>query len=170
MANESRVMRPGTGTLAPKQSERFSDHGTWLGLIAWSVMLCVVIGHTLIGSNNRNVTVVYRAASEAFVRGDMLYPSEGIMGFLYLPGFAMMYLPFDWMGARIGDAVWKAAGSSLVTYAAWSQCQDVDHGLRIRVLSLALGLSIPLMAGPTRPGSTWRGSSMVQIPVVSVSP
>jgi hypothetical protein len=143
-------MRAGTGTSAPKQSEQFSDPATWLGFIAWSVMLWIVIGYTLIGSNHHNVTAIYRAASEAIVRGGVLYPNDGIngfMGFLYFPGFAVMYLPFDRMGARIGDAVWKVAGCALVTYAAWSQCQDVTHGLRIRVLSLALGISIPLLAG-----------------------
>ena len=150
MANESRVMRLGSGTLAPKHSEQFIDRRTWLGLIAWSVMLSAVVGYSLIGSNYHNLTSVYRAASEAFGRGDPLYPSEGttgFAGFLYLPGFAVMYLPFDWIGPRIGEAVWKTTGLALVTYAAWSQCRDVDHDLRTRVLSLALGISIPLVAG-----------------------
>src|SRR5258708_40288496 len=90
----------GTG-MAPKQSIQIIDYETWFGFIAWGVMLIVVIGYTLIGPNDRSLVSVYRAASEAFVRGDVLYPSSegttGFHGFLYLPGFAVMYWPFDWM-------------------------------------------------------------------------
>lgn len=41
------------------------------------------------------------------MRGDSLYPdvSGPIAGFLYLPGFAVAFMPFDWLGPWIGDAV-----------------------------------------------------------------
>lgn len=83
------------------------------------------------------------------MRGDSLYPdvSGPIAGFLYLPGFAVAFMPFDWLGPWIGDAVWKATGLVLLTYAAWSSCREMHRDIRVRVLSVAFALSIPLLAG-----------------------
>ncbi|MEI8154451.1 MAG: glycosyltransferase family 87 protein [Hyphomicrobiales bacterium] len=64
-----------------------------------------------------------------------------------MPGFAVLYLPFEWLGQDIGDAVWQATGLALLTYAAWSSCRDMDRDLRVRVLSIAFTISLPLVAG-----------------------
>src|SRR4051812_42627072 len=111
-------------------------------------MFCVVLLHTFFSSSSRNVTQIYRAATRSFLNGETLYPlTEPVMGFLYLPGFATLYAPFEWMGPRLGDAAWKATGLGLLTYAAWSNCRDIVHERRLRVFALALVISIPLVAG-----------------------
>ncbi len=140
-----------TSKRATGRSGRLLERVTWIGLVAWGVTLAAAIGYTLFSSNNQNVTVIYRMASEAFWQAALFYPASDagphLMGFLYLPGFAVLYLPFEWMGARLGDAAWKAAGWALVTYAAWSQCSGLERSLRLRVLSIAFALAIPLIAG-----------------------
>jgi hypothetical protein len=111
-------------------------------------MFCVVLLHTFFVSSSKNVTPGYRAATRSFLSGETLYPlTEPVMGFLYLPGFATLYVPFEWMGPWLGDAAWKATGLGLLTYAAWSNCRDIDRELRLRVFSLALVISMPLVAG-----------------------
>jgi hypothetical protein len=111
-------------------------------------MFGLVLLHTFFVSSWKNVTPGYRAATKSFLSGETLYPlTEPVMGFLYLPGFATLYIPFEWMGPWLGDAVWKATGLALLTYAAWSNCRDIDRELRLRVFSLALVICIPLVAG-----------------------
>jgi glycosyl transferase family 87 len=124
------------------------DWRTWPGFVAWAAMFLIVVGNTLAGSTP-SITPAYRIASESFMRGDSLYPdvSGPIAGFLYLPGFAVAFMPFDWLGPWIGDAVWKATGLALLTYAAWSSCREMHRDIRVRVLSVAFALSIPLLAG-----------------------
>src|SRR5260221_11659683 len=114
--------------MAIHDSPRRSDQRTCFGLIAWAATLCVVVAHTLFVSSSGNITSVYRAAAESLMRGEPLYPdlSGPIAGFLYLPGFAAIYIPFDLMGPRLGDAVWKVTGAALLTYVAWSSCRGMD--------------------------------------------
>lgn len=138
-----------------RQLQQLIDYRTYLGFIACGVMLCAVIGQTLINPEAHTVTGVYRLAAETFLRAGKLYPSGSqVDGFLYLPGFAVLYLPFDLVGARIGDVLWKATGLALLTYAAWSNCRELDRALRVHVLSLALLISIPLLSGSVLNGQT----------------
>lgn len=135
--------------MAIRDTLRRSDHLTRLGLIAGAATFCVVIVQTLFFPSIKDVTPAYRGGAEGFLQGIGLYPDPNVTinGFLYLPGFAVLYIPFDVLGARLGDALWKVAGAALLTYAAWSNCRDMNPEFRLRTLSLAILISIPVVAG-----------------------
>jgi hypothetical protein len=141
-----------------ESSRRAFDRWTWPGLVAWAAMFCIVLLHTLLVSSLKDSTPGYREATRTFLGGETLYDlTPPVLGFVYLPGFATLYIPFEWMGAGLGDAAWKATGVALLTYAAWSNCRDIDREIRLGVFSLALVISIPLVAGfcKVRPTFTW---------------
>lgn len=132
-----------------RQPHWLSKHITRTGLIAWAAMFVAIAIHALFVASAKNVTPVYRAAAEHFLRGEPLYPdiAASINGFLYLPGFAVLYIPFDLLGPWVGDAAFKVTGAALTTWAAWSTCRDMERDLRLRVVALAFLISIPVFAG-----------------------
>ena len=129
--------------------ERWLNNCSWQELLAWFATTSFVLDLAFMTTSHRNVTSVYRAASESLLRGDTPYPpaAESIMGFLYLPGFAVAFSPFALLPPWFGDAIWKTTGLMLLVYAAWSNCRDLDHKLRIRVVLLAFALAAPLVVG-----------------------
>lgn len=150
-AHYNRLEEVATKGQAESNTRGRFDPRTWIGLVGWAAMFCIVIVRTLMGSSH-SVTAIYVLAGKDFLQGKQIYPDLGvigpIMGYLYLPGFTFLYMPFGWMGPQIGDAIWKAVGLVLLTYAAWSTCRYVaNRHLRIQMFSFALAISIPLVAG-----------------------
>ena len=145
----------------PALLQRFC-RSEYCGLIAWSAMISGIVLFTMIAPNSRTVTVAYRFATDAFLRQGPIYPAgDGAVvdGFLYLPGFVALFLPFDLAGSRIGDSLWKACGALLLVYAAWRNCREIDgQAVRRNVVSLAL-----LLAVPTASASVLNGQSNIHL-------
>ncbi|CAN5837732.1 hypothetical protein BH11PLA1_BH11PLA1_18730 [soil metagenome] len=65
-----------------------------------------------------SVTDNYRLAAHAWTHGEQMY-FPGARGWLYPPQGAMVFVPFEVLPMRIGEAAWRAASIGLMAWGAW---------------------------------------------------
>ena len=77
--------------------------------------------------NSRDVTGVYREASQAWWAHQGLYKGPG---FHYLPHFAILYSPFEMMPRFVEELLWRWACVGLMIFAWWKLASLADPSRR----------------------------------------
>jgi Glycosyltransferase family 87 len=103
-------------------------------------------------TQSRAVVPVYRRSVDTFFAHQPLYNVEQSMGFLYAPGFAVLYTPFWKLGPVFGDFSWRLLGFAVLTAAAVKQVRKIDGPNTIWLLSYGLFLALPMALGAMRNG------------------
>ncbi|MDR3568573.1 MAG: glycosyltransferase family 87 protein [Syntrophobacteraceae bacterium] len=95
-----------------------------LGVLSWlapMVVISLLVAHD---PQRRTVTPLYHAAAAAWGAGKDLYQGPG--GMNYLPQFAVIFYPFHWLPAPLGDILWRWLEAALLASGVWSLCQDLS--------------------------------------------
>jgi len=87
------------------------------GVILMIGMVIIISGMVAYDPSSRSVSAGYMKVALKFWNGDPLYNPSNFSGFLYLPSFAVAYLPFTAFGLPIGDLLWRAVTLGLLFYA-----------------------------------------------------
>lgn len=118
-------------------------------------MVIAIAVMVIIDPTKRSVSVGYMHAALRFWASEPLYNPEASTGFLYLPTFAVAYLPLTMFGLTIGDLLWRAMSLALLVFAMLRVIQRL--GPKSKELELfGLGLLIGLVgaAGAVRNGQS----------------
>jgi hypothetical protein len=153
------ALRPGRTAERMRMSSRAQKDQPWwiwaydrTGLTLWFTLLAVVCVLVILSPDTRSVVPNYRFASHSFMDGSSPYRTDALAGFLYVPAFAVIYMPFAALGSSAGDALWRILGFLLLTFAAWRQMDEIPVRNRVRYFSIACLLALPLTAGAVRNG------------------
>jgi len=91
-------MLGGMSELALTRQDRAQIVVAWVGWAVLAIVVSVLVYADLVG---RSVTPNYRDAAQAFMDSAPMY-NPGAQGWLYLPGSAVLYVPFTlgpvWVG------------------------------------------------------------------------
>lgn len=82
------------------------------------VVLALAAGPRL-SARSQSVTEHYRNASKAWVDGRPVYGEGREHGFLYLPTFAVLYVPFAQLPQPLGATLWRAVNLALLGLGLW---------------------------------------------------
>jgi hypothetical protein len=119
------------------ESERWRH---W-SVLLWGGVFCtltVILWMTY--PNGRDVTGVYREASQAWWAHQDLYKGPG---FHYLPQFAILYSPFQAMPRFVEELLWRWVSVGLIIFAWWKLVTLADPS---RKLVIFFGSSVVAMA------------------------
>ena len=82
----------------------------------------------IVDPGRRSVSIGYMKNALRFWQGEQLYNPEASSGFLYLPAFAVGYLPLASFGLTIGDLAWRAASIGLLFFALLRVVRQLQPG------------------------------------------
>ena len=88
----------------------------WSALLWGGVFCTLTMILWMTYPNGRDVTGVYREASQAWWAHQGLYKGSG---FHYLPHFAILYSPFEVMPRFVEELLWRWASVGLMIFAWW---------------------------------------------------
>ncbi len=110
-------------THPPSSIEARSGLGTKrlaiFGIVLWCAIFAVVVVLVIIDPAHRSVVMNYSAAAENFSNGAPLYNLNASTGFIYLPGFAVAYIPMQRLGLPLGELVWRIISIFLLAFSVW---------------------------------------------------
>lgn len=134
-----------TPSLPRRQSllQRLADRTTRLEQSAWTAWLVLFLVVTVIAVLHpyRSDSHVYRDGALHWWQAAMVY-GPGIHGFLYLPSAAVLYTPFAYGPAWLGDVLWRTVNTLLFTLGAARLASLA--GNRRQTLALMLLLAVPV--------------------------
>jgi hypothetical protein len=123
----------------------------WAGLGAWLVFLVAIVVLVILHPHQHTVVQPYRDGAFASLAGVDMY-GPGIHGFLYLPSFAVIFLPFAWLGSPLGDLVWRAVGLAVLAAGVVRLARLLGGGQARLVLGVALLAGLPASASAVQNG------------------
>jgi len=131
------------------------DVAAWLGVVLAIAALGAIAVMIVVNPSDRTVTGVYAAAATHFFRGENIYTPEASDGFLYLPLFAMIYFPFNGLGAAVGNLLWRAVGVVLLGFALRRTVRRLNSGRDTsQLMGMTLLFAICGAAGAVRNGQS----------------
>ena len=126
-----------------------------LGVILSIGLVVIVAGMVIADPIHRSVSAGYLEAAIRFRQGEPLYNPEASSGFLYLPAFAVAYLPLSVLGFTLGDLVWRAATLALLAFAMLRVVRRLEpKNEQLEILGLALLIALVGAAGAVRNGQS----------------
>lgn len=126
-----------------------------LGVILSLGMVVIIAVMVIVDPTHRSVSAGYIEAAIRFWQGEPLYNPEASRGFLYLPAFAVAYLPLSVLGLTLGDLVWRAATLSLLAVAMLRVVGRLEpKNEKLEILGLALLIALVGAAGAVRNGQS----------------
>jgi hypothetical protein len=113
----------------------------------WAIFACVIAAIVAKAPDYRTVTPNYRDACRNWFDGRPIY-SEGVHGFLYFPHAAILFAPFAYLPAPMGDVLWRlvSIGSLALTIRRLAALQTVASGSKLAgraTFALMSWLAIP---------------------------
>lgn len=130
-----------------------------LGLISLGLVFGGMCLYLLLNPNRTGVVPNYRFASQHWWMLKSMYPG-GTHGYLYLPQFAVLFSPIDWIQPPVlGEMVWRAFGFGLLGWALWKlaqllEVQDVGIGANARAYFYLVFLAVPASLASINNGQT----------------
>jgi alpha-1,2-mannosyltransferase len=112
--------QPSTPRISPKSAK--ADVPLRWAIFLWALVLLFIEAGVVFHLSKRSVTPVYHTGVERWLAGQSLYftgspnLSEGLH---YFPQFVFLFLPFHFLPAPAGDAVWRLVSTSLLALALW---------------------------------------------------
>lgn len=89
----------------------------WAALALWLLAFLVIAGDVVRRPASHTTTPTYRLASTNWWAGIDPYSNNMNSGFFYFPQAAILYTPFTWGPALLGDLLWRAAVFALFAWA-----------------------------------------------------
>lgn len=89
----------------------------WASLALWLLAFLVIAGDVIRRPVSHTTTPTYRLASTNWWAGIDPYSNNMNSGFFYFPQAAILYTPFTWGPALLGDLLWRAVVFALLAYA-----------------------------------------------------
>ena len=125
------------------------------GVILMIGMVIIISGMVAYDPSSRSVSAGYMKVALKFWNGEPLYDPTVFSGFLYLPSFAVAYLPFTAFGLPIGDLLWRAVTLGLLFYALMRVVRRLEPRHKIfEILGLAFLISLVGSAAAVRIGQS----------------
>jgi len=119
-----------------------SSAGRWLLLaLLWLTPALVISIQVARNPRGRTVTDLYHDAAQHWWHHQPLY--KGVSGMNYLPHFAGLFTPYDWLGDAAGDVAWRLTAMAGLAVGLWLFCGTIQRGERTKT-----GLAVTLMALP----------------------
>jgi hypothetical protein len=89
----------------------------WAAWGLWLLAFLVIAGDVVRHPQSHTTTPTYRLAVSQWWAGQDPYSLRNHDGFLYLPQAAMLFTPFTWGPAPVGDILWRLVVFGLFAYA-----------------------------------------------------
>lgn len=130
--------------------------------IVWVLPLVVISVGIFRRPGQRSLDPIYRWAVDTWLAHGSLYTDE--QGFIYLPTFIPIYLPFAELPVPWGEILWRTLAAAGIAHALWSLMALVDRPRSARgflVLSVAC---LPVSLGALQMGqaNAWIAMSLFQ--------
>jgi alpha-1,2-mannosyltransferase len=126
-----------------------------LGVILSAGMLIAITVMVMLDPRKRSVSAGYMDAALRFWAGEPLYNPEASAGFLYLPVFALAYLPLTAFGLTLGDLIWRSATVGLLAFAILRMSRRLAaRSEALELFGLALIIGLVGAAGAVRNGQS----------------
>lgn len=133
-----------------------------LSAIAWSAPLIVISIGLFRRPGQRSLDPIYRWATETWSARSPLYTDAE--GFIYLPTFVPIYLPFAWLPVPIGEILWRAVAAAGIAHGLWSMMALAVRPRSARGFLLLSIACLPVSLGALQMGqaNAWIAMSLVQ--------
>lgn len=132
-----------------------------LAAVAWIAPL-VVISISVWRRPARSLDPLYRAALDAFARGETMYTGHG--GFNYLPTFVPLYRPFASLPMPLGEILWRWLAAAVILHALWQLMRLQVRPASARGLLLLSIAALPVSLGALQMGqaNVWIAAALFQ--------
>lgn len=118
---------PGTRVVDSLSWRWFVEPASVLGgWLAWIVISVVAATAAFIRHGSHSVTTNYMSAAESWLHGQPMY-APGKDGFLYLPHFGILYVPFWLLPTGIGEALFRLCSLALLASGCWNISRIVSR-------------------------------------------
>lgn len=133
-----------------------------LTAIVWCVPLVVISIGIFRRPGQRSLDPIYRWAVDTWLARGSLYTDE--QGFIYLPTFIPIYLPFATLPVPWGEILWRTLATAGIAHALWSLMALVDRPRSARGLLLLSIACLPVSLGALQMGqaNAWIAMSLFQ--------
>jgi hypothetical protein len=133
-----------------------------LSAVAWTVPLIVISIGLLRRPGQRSLDPIYRWATETWaVRGPLYTDAEG---FIYLPTFVPIYVPFAWLPTPLGEILWRAVAVAGIAHGLWSMMALAARPRSARGFLLLSIACLPVSLGALQMGqaNAWIAMALIQ--------
>ncbi len=113
-----------------------------LAWLIWVVPLIVFAVMVITRPGSRTVVPLYQEAVQNWWHRLPLY--HGPTGMNYLPHFAVLFGPFEWVGRALGEILWRSAAAAGLAAGLWFFCGKKNSPNRGKNFFLVSVLTLPL--------------------------
>jgi alpha-1,2-mannosyltransferase len=121
-----------------------------LAVLIWLVPALVISVLVAYNPLRHTVTPVYHQTCADWWAGRGIYTGTG--GIHYLPQFALIFTPFYWLPAPVGDILWRVCGAVLLAAGVWRFQRELFGADISRAFLYASILTMPLCLDALRNG------------------
>jgi len=122
-----------------------------MALAIWFVYGAIIAIVVAVQPERHTATLEYQWASAKWWGGEKsLYKKKN--GYLYLPQFAILYTPYEFLPDRVGEPLWRLTCMALLASALWVAASALAGEKRAQVFLIATVLALPSSFASARNG------------------
>ncbi len=137
-------MTTGATIPASPQAPRSASSWRWriLAALLWVVPLVSFAVTIIMRPGKRTVVPLYQEAVQNWWQRLPLY--HGPTGMNYLPHFAVLFGPYEWIGRVLGEILWRVTAAAGLAAGLWLFCGEPRGTDRAKTFFLLSALTLPL--------------------------
>lgn len=126
-------------------------HALRMAVGLWIIYAVVIATIVAIQPERRSATLEYQWAAQKWMGGEKsLYQKKN--GYLYLPQFAMLYIPYELLPDRVGEPLWRLTCLGVLAWGLWAAASHLSPEKRNTLFLLATVLVLPSSFSSARNG------------------